>query len=57
MMGGAWFGEVFGSSPSLVDVEEVAIKTVSKQLNITAQPVNIVSKIIKVCRPLTIQSF
>ena len=57
MMGGAWFGEVFGSSSSLADVEEVAIKTVSKQLNITAQPVNIVSKIIKVCRPLTIQSF
>ena len=48
MIGGAWFDEVLGSSPSLSDVEDIAIRSISKQLGVSEQPVNIHSNILMV---------
>ena len=48
MIGGTWFDEVLGSNPSLSDVEDIAIRSISKQLGVSEQPVNIHSNILMV---------
>ena len=48
MIGGAWFDDVLGSNPSLSDVEDVAVRSISKQLGVSEQPVNIHSNILMV---------
>ncbi|XP_067936062.1 protoporphyrinogen oxidase-like [Watersipora subatra] len=46
MIGGAWFDEVLGSNPTTTDVEEIAMKSLARQLDIAAPPVNIVTDIL-----------
>lgn len=48
MIGGAWFNRVLGSNPSTTEVEEIAARSIAKQLNISVEPVNIRTNIIKV---------
>lgn len=47
-MGGAWYNDVLGAQATTADVENIAMKSIAKQLNITAQPVHISANIIKV---------
>jgi len=48
MMGGAWFNEVFGSNPSLADVENIAVQSTNEQLNLKSDPVNVRAQILTV---------
>lgn len=52
MIGGAWFDSVLGADPTISTVEEIAIRSVAKQLNISARPVNIKANIIRVTASL-----
>ena len=47
MMGGAWFDKMFGTNPSMSELDSIALKHLKSILNLKEDPI---SKIVKIHR-------